>query len=157
MSTKDRLARVTTMLAAATLLAACGASEEGAGTVRTEDHPELGQILVDTSGKTLYFAEQEADGKIRCVDECLEFWIPVEGGDTTSSGVPALDTQRRADNSRNQLTYQGKPLYTFSMDEEAGDVKGNGLEDDFGGTHFVWRAVTVDGSQQQPPAGGGGY
>jgi hypothetical protein len=64
---------------------------------------------------------------------------------------------RREDNSRNQLTYQGKPLYTFSMDKAAGDTKGNGLEDDFGGTHFVWRAVTIDGSQQQPPAGGGGY
>jgi predicted lipoprotein with Yx(FWY)xxD motif len=152
MSTKDSLTRVATMLAAATLLAACGTSEGDAGSAGGED-PQQSNILVDTSGKTLYFTDQEEDGTIRCVDECLDFWIPAESQDAPEGDMPALDTKQRADNGQEQLTYEGKPLYTFTLDKAAGDAKGDGLEDDFGGTHFVWHAVTLGDA---PAPGNGG-
>lgn len=155
MSTQDSLTRVATMLAAAALLAACGATDESAGAVHTREDPSLGTILVDTAGKTLYFTDQEEDGAIRCVGECLEFWIPVDGQDTAGSDVPTLDVRQRTDNEQDQLTYQGKPLYTFQLDKSAGDTNGHGVEDDFGGTHFVWHAVTV-GTGAKPTGGGGG-
>jgi predicted lipoprotein with Yx(FWY)xxD motif len=157
---------VATMLATAMVLTACGATEEsgttgntGDTTVRTADHPDIGTILVDTAGKTLYFTDQEEDGGVRCVDDCLEIWIPAESPDSTEpTGVDGLGVMKRADNSRQQLTYEGKPLYTFQLDRAAGDANGNAVEDDFGGTHFVWHAVTV-GGQPAPNtgAGGGGY
>lgn len=167
MSTLDIQARpfaVATMLASAMVLAACGTSA-GSGTtenadnatVRTADHPDIGTILVDTSGKTLYFAEQEKDGSVKCVDDCLDIWIPAVSPDSGEpTGVEGLGVMRRSDNSQQQLTYEGKPLYTFQLDKAAGDAKGNAVEDDFGGTHFVWRAATV-GAAQQPDTGGGGY
>ena len=122
MSTQDsktRMATVATMLATATLLAACGTTDDGTNTstdvssiavaVRTQDSPELGTVLADTSGKTLYFTDQEADGTIHCVAECLQFWFPAESKGAkapVAPGVPALDVLRRSDNARNQLTYQ---------------------------------------------------
>lgn len=176
MSIQDRTTTVRLSVAlgaAAAALVACGdggsagdeATEPADGVVRMQEHPELGGILVDASGKTLYFADQEADGDIRCVDECLSFWFPAlsaDGAAPSAPGVTDLDVLRRADSGESQLTYQGKPLYTFQQDGAAGDVKGNSLEDDFGGTHFVWHAVTVDDGgaappPQTPPDEGGGY
>lgn len=156
MSTQDSLTRVATMLTAAILLAACGTTEKAAATIHTQEHPQLGSILVDKSGQTLYFTDQEADGTLLCVDECLQFWFPAEGQDATSAGVPALDVRRRADNAQDQLTYQGKPLYTFRLDKSSGDAKGNGVEDDFAGTHFVWHAATI-GATSTSTTGGGDY
>jgi predicted lipoprotein with Yx(FWY)xxD motif len=161
-------AAVITMFAAVALLAACGTAggadtSSDAAAVRTEDNSGIGTILVDKSGKTLYFADQEADGTIQCVDDCLQFWFPAESSEATAPpGVEGLDVLRRADDARQQLTFQGKPLYTFRLDRSAGDANGNDVEDDFGGTHFVWHAVTVDGAAPTSGdsgggAGGGGY
>jgi predicted lipoprotein with Yx(FWY)xxD motif len=162
MSTQDIRTRaaVIAMFAAVALLAACGADGgAGAAAVRTADNAGIGTILVDRSGKTLYFTDQEADGTIQCVDDCLGFWFPAESSDATApAGVQGLDVLRRDDNARQQLTFEGKPLYTFRLDTSEGDAKGNDVEDDFGGTHFVWHAVTVEGAA--PTSGGddgGGY
>jgi len=160
--------RLSALLGTATVLAACGADagSESAGTpsdavVRTQDHPDLGRILADGSGNTLYFTDEEADGAFRCVGSCLQFWIPStiqDGAAPSVPGVDDLDTMRRPDNDQAQLTYQGKPLYTFSMDEAAGEVNGDNLTDDFDGTRFVWHAVTIDGPGTATDApNGGGY
>jgi predicted lipoprotein with Yx(FWY)xxD motif len=164
--------RLSAVLGAATVLAACGADagvgSEGAGTppdavVRAQDHPDLGRILVDTSGNTLYFTDEEADGEVRCSGRCLEFWTPFtieDGAAPLVPGVDELDTVLRPDTDQTQLTYQGKPLYTFSMDEAAGEANGDNLADEFDGTRFVWHAVTIDasGATTEPPDGGGyGY
>ena len=168
MSTQDTV-RMFALLATATLLAACGTTNDGGDTttdvsstavaVHTRGNPDLGTVLVDSAGKTLYFTDQEANGMIRCVHDCLKFWFPAESTDATASGVPALDVLRRSDDARNQLTYHGKPLYTFQLDKAAGEAKGNGFEDDFGGTHFVWHAVTLGAPAPDPSTadGGGGY
>jgi len=165
MSIKDSKVRLSTVLGAVAVLAACGSGGTTGedATVRSQDHPELGRILVDASGKTLYFAEQESDGVVRCVDGCLDFWFPAKSTDGAAPSVPGvvLDVLRRADNGQSQLTYEGMPLYTFQLDNSAGEANGNNLEDDFGGTHFVWHAVTIDGegaaTPAETPGAGGGY
>lgn len=145
-------------LMCAGLLAACGSSEpaatgSGGASVMMRDHPQLGKILTDASGDTLYFAEQEADGKIRCREGCLSIWTPMTTAADAQlpAGIPGLGTVRREDNGTSQLTYQGMPLYTFTLDKNAGDTTGDNAQDDFSGVHFVWHAVTVGG---QPPGGG---
>jgi len=162
--------------AAAGLLAACGSTgtpAAGGGTahppgashsvvVSARKLPGVGTVLVNRSGKTIYSPQQEAHGKILCTGSCLAFWFPVPAGAgavKAPSGVTgALGTIRRPD-GQTQLTYNGKPLYTFRLDQAPGQVHGNNFTDHFGSTSFTWRAITTSGS----PAGtgqqgnGGGY
>ena len=172
--------------AAAALVAACGGpggiygTSSGAaagGSAGTAHHapaspgaaisahtlPGVGTVLVNRAGKTLYSPQQEAHGKILCTGSCLSFWFPVPAGAGAALQAPsgvtgALGMIRRPD-GRTQLTYNGKPLYTFRLDLAPGQAHGNNFTDNFGGTSFTWHAVTTSGS----PAGtgqqgnGGGY
>ena len=162
--------------AAAGLLAACGsAGTQAAGGGKTHppgaSHrvvvsarklPGVGTVLVNRSGKTIYSPQQEAHGKILCTGSCLSFWFPVPAGASplqAASGVTgALGTIRRPD-GQTQLTYNGKPLYTFRLDVAPGQAHGNNFTDHFGSTSFTWRAITTSGSPAGTgqPGNGGGY
>ncbi len=148
-------------VAAALALAACGSSDDddtssastagsaagSSNTVSVADVEGLGEILVDSSGQALYFADEEADGQVRCLDGCTSFWKPLEpgaGAPTGAAGVPDLGVIDRPDGAE-QVTAGGRLLYTFSEDSP-GDVKGDGFEDDFGSQHLTWHAVRADGS-----------
>ena len=125
----------------------------------------LGNILVDKSGKALYTPDEEADGTVRCVADCLAFWIPLAPGasaPTAAAGAPALAVIDRPDGTK-QVTAGGRPLYTFSPDSP-GKVTGDGASDAFGGQHFTWHVVHSDGTTASTPPGttptspaGGGY
>jgi predicted lipoprotein with Yx(FWY)xxD motif len=176
-------ARVAAAAAAAGLLAACGStgtsSNQGSGgggqqgsasgmTVTEHKLPGVGMVLTDSAGKTLYSSVQEASGAIKCTGSCLSFWFPV----TVAKGVTlqaaggvsgTLGRISRPDDGKSQLTYNGKPLYTFKLDSGPGQAHGNNFKDSFGGTSFTWQAVTASGSAggtgQQGNSGGssGGY
>lgn len=142
--------------------ATAGAGSNGA-TVSTREVSEVGTALTGADGKTLYFAEQEADGTIACKDACLSFWKPltVSRGTTPTAGTGVtgtLATVNRPDGSV-QVTYDGKPLYTFTEDRGPGQAKGNGFEDTFNGTDFVWHAAAPSGAAPTDagPTGGYGY
>jgi predicted lipoprotein with Yx(FWY)xxD motif len=173
MSIKDGNARPKTLamvaiaVAAGGALAACGGTSAGGGNtatssdsvaVRAVDHPQLGRILVDAGGHTLYFADQESNGKLQCTGDCLKFWFPAKSRDErpVATDVDALDVLHRSDNGQSQLTYRGKPLYTFQLDKASGDANGNDVKDEFGGTHFTWHAVTLDKKTGDDSGGGGG-
>jgi predicted lipoprotein with Yx(FWY)xxD motif len=163
--------RIVTMLLGATAalatLTACGGggAEQTAGSptgtnsaVSVRDIDGVGQALVDSAGKTLYFADQEADGTIKCTESCLAFWFPVEGTDSTAKAMDGLAVVKRSDNGVSQLTFEGKPLYTFKLDTGPGQSKGNNLEDAFGSTTFTWRAATTAAAATQaPPSSGTDY
>jgi predicted lipoprotein with Yx(FWY)xxD motif len=163
--------------AAAGLLAACGSAGTGpAGggkahppgashrvVVFARKLPGVGTVLVNPSGKTLYSPQQEAHGKILCTGGCLSFWFPVPAGAGAALQAPsgvtgALGTIRRPD-GRTQLTYNGKPLYTFRLDVAPGQARGNNFTDHFGRTSFTWRAISTSGSPTGTgqPGNGGGY
>jgi predicted lipoprotein with Yx(FWY)xxD motif len=144
---------------ALSLLAACSGST-GPVTVNERDLPGTGSVLVDTSGRTLYTTDREADGTVRCVAGCVDTWIPltVPPGTIPSGGAGVtgvLATVARPDGA-NQVTYNGRPLYTFAPDGGAGKTGGNGVHDSFGGTDFVWQAATAAGSPPPPADNGGG-
>ena len=123
----------------------------------------LGTVLVNTAGKTIYSPEQEAHGKILCTGNCLSFWFPVTvrsaaGLRATGAAAGALGTIHRRDDGLTQLTYNGRPLYTFRLDHSPGQAHGSNFSDAFGGTHFTWQAVTASGAAGGPASSSGpGY
>jgi predicted lipoprotein with Yx(FWY)xxD motif len=126
----------------------------------------VGTVLVDSSGKTIYSPEQDANGKIQCTGSCLSFWFPVKapaGAALSATKLPGLGTIHRPDNGVTQVTFDGKPLYTFRLDTAPGQIRGNNFTDSFGGTSFNWLAVTTSGAPSGPSPGssssspGGGY
>jgi predicted lipoprotein with Yx(FWY)xxD motif len=153
-------------LAAAGLLAACssgnGAAAAAGGTgsgqqkdasgitVSARTVTGVGTVLTDQSGKTLYTPQQEAGGVIKCTASCLSFWFPVTVGKSAapraaSTVTGTLGTIQRPDGSGGQLTYDGKPLYTFRLDTGPGQLHGNNFSDQFGSQHFTWHVLTASG------------
>ncbi|HKR71847.1 MAG TPA: hypothetical protein VJT16_23650 [Streptosporangiaceae bacterium] len=129
--------------------------------------PGVGMVLVDRSGKTVYSPQQEAHGKILCTGSCLGFWFPVTVAAGTmphdAAGMSGtLGTIHRSDNGQSQLTYNGRPLYTFRLDQAPGEVHGNNFSDQFGGTSFTWQVVSASGAaaastHSAKPSGGYSY
>jgi predicted lipoprotein with Yx(FWY)xxD motif len=147
-------------------LAACAEDEPAAPedtpitaefALATADVGDLGTVVVDGSGRTLYvFDKDTADPPTsNCVGECATMWPPVEAG----SGTPELDgveaslvgTVERSDGTQ-QLTLNGWPLYLFAKDTKAGEAKGQAVGD-------VWWVVRPDGKKvtKKAPATTGGY
>ena len=161
---------------AAAVLAGCagyagstGGGHPTAGTpaVMTRNLAGLGTVLVNNAGRTIYSPEQEAHGRILCTGGCLSFWVPVTvksaAGLHTAGGVTGvLGTIHRRDDGLTQLTYNGRPLYTFQLDHAPGQAHGSNFSDSFGGTSFTWQAVTAGGAGGAPaggaaPSSGPGY
>ena len=163
--------------AAAGLVAACGsggtsrspaaaspAAASRGTVVSVRNLPGIGNVLVARSGMTVYSPQQEAHGTITCTGGCLSFWMPVKvarGAALHGSGGVAgtLGFIRRPDDGLTQLTYNGKPLYTFRLDQAPGQAHGNDFTDHFGGASFTWHAITASGAVAQPGSSGssGGY
>lgn len=116
---------------------------------------DLGTILVDGEGRTLYLFTKDTAGTSACEGECLEAWPIVEGKATAGEGVDSalIGTIERSDGTI-QASYNDQPLYYFAQDTAPGDVKGQGVND-------VWWVVDPEGKaiKQQPGGedGTGGY
>jgi predicted lipoprotein with Yx(FWY)xxD motif len=102
-----------------------------------------GQVVVAANGMTVYFFTKDVkdSGKSACTGGCAASWPAV----TTTSATPAVEgvggtigTIPTAD-GKMQITINGMPIYFYSQDKAAGDVKGQGV----GG---VWYLVSPSGS-----------
>lgn len=120
----------------------------GSGVVSVDDNSQLGQILVDADGNTLYLFEKDKGGKSACYGACASVWPPYETkgkpkaeGDAQSA---QLGTTERSDGST-QVTYAGFPLYLYVGDKSPGDTKGNDFEQ-FGAE---WYALTPSGEKPE--------
>lgn len=130
-------------------LAACGSSGPAKASfsgpvyeIGTSSVSDLGEILVDGQGFTLYMYEPDnQSGKSHCYGPCAVEWSPVTipSGDrpVAGPGVTAskLSTTRRTDGTV-QVTYNGWPLYTWAEDMAPGQATGEGL-DNLGGLWWV--------------------
>lgn len=91
----------------------------------------VNQMLVGGDGSanpglTLYvFNNDLGSASSNCNDACATNWPPVLVTDDAVSGVPGLSMIERADGGM-QAAYQGRPLYFFASDTEAGDMNGDG-------------------------------
>jgi predicted lipoprotein with Yx(FWY)xxD motif len=141
-------------------LTACGSEPQGTttqppnGAVAMRDLPGVGTVLVDTSGKTLYFTDSDRPGAIKCTGDCNKLWIPSVPPNPNPQGVN-LGVVQRPDGT-NQLTYQNKPLYTFTLDSKDKPAAGNNANDNFGGMAFTWHAVVLNAAGT-PTTNDGGY
>jgi predicted lipoprotein with Yx(FWY)xxD motif len=99
----------------------------------------LGQILVDSHGRTLYLFAKDKKGKSACSGACAAYWPPLlaSAKPHAVAGVKAslLGRTRRAD-GRMQVTYRHHPLYKYAGDMGRGQTNGQSL-DDFGGEWWV--------------------
>ena len=159
-ATVRRIARGSApLLAASLVLAACGAEPEEpadapAATDEAEDEAEqaaqdatvgiadtdLGEMLVDGEGRTLYLFDPDEQGASTCYDDCAASWPPLldddpVAGDGTDERL--LATTEREDGQA-QVTYDGWPLYHWVGDEQPGDVEGQSVQD-------VWWVMAPDG------------
>ena len=87
-------------------------------------------VIVTPRGRTLYSLSAETHGRFICTDKtCLSLWKPlVVARGTKPTGAKHLGTIRRPD-GRTQVTYEGKPVYTFVEDRKPGDHRGEGFKD----------------------------
>jgi len=135
------------ILAGGALLALAGFA--GASTLATSvgaTQSNLGTILVDGHGRSLYVFDRDRGGKSSCYGGCAGEWPPLiaSAKPHAKPGVKAalLGRTKRHD-GRWQATYKGHPLYTFSGDTSKGQTNGEGL-DDFGGW---WYLVSPTGAK----------
>ena len=119
-----------------------------AATAQVSQHAELGNILTDSDGGTLYLFTTDERNVSNCSGGCAQAWPPLiaDGDPVAGEGVSAdhLGTIARADGS-SQVTYNGWPLYSFASDEQPGDANGQGSGD-------VWFVVSSDGGPTWPSA-----
>ena len=99
----------------------------------------LGMILVDGNGRTLYLFEKDQSNQSACAGACVAAWpvdqssaTPKAGSDVTAS---MLGTIKRSDGST-QVTYNKHPLYYYAGDSGAGQHNGQGINA-FGAKWFV--------------------
>jgi predicted lipoprotein with Yx(FWY)xxD motif len=120
------------------------AAEGMAEGVHTAD-TDLGTILVDAEGFTLYIFTNDTEGTSNCNEGCIENWPAVPGDSAISPDLDAalFATTTRGDGSA-QLTANGMPLYRYVPDAAPGDINGQGV----GG---VWFVVGADGNMIEGP------
>jgi predicted lipoprotein with Yx(FWY)xxD motif len=119
-------------------------SGDDTATVSVKELGDSGRVLVDSAGKALYAADEEADSSVVCTDDCTSFWIPltIDGGAPSGDSLSGeLGVVERGDGTR-QVTFDGKRLYTF-VNDEPGEVTGDGFSDAFDGQQFTWHVVSA--------------
>ena len=84
-------------------------------------------MLVDHKGMTLYTFAKDSAGKSMCNDKCAANWPPLMAAGTDKA-MEEWSVLKRDDGTM-QWAYDGKPLYTFVMDKQAGDKVGDGKMD----------------------------
>ena len=106
-----------------------------AATVTVRSDADLGNILVDARGMTVYLYTQDQSSVSNCYDSCAAASPPLltdsdpSGPDAIAAG---LGTTQRKDGGV-QVTYNGIPLYYWAKDEKPGDTTGQNV----GGDWFV--------------------
>jgi predicted lipoprotein with Yx(FWY)xxD motif len=103
---------------------------------------DLGKVLVNGHGQTLYLFEKDKHGKSACYGQCAAGWPPAltSGKPTAGKGVSSskLGTTKRK-NGKLQVTYNGHPLYAYIGDSGAGQANGEGSKA-FGAEWYVVNA-----------------
>jgi predicted lipoprotein with Yx(FWY)xxD motif len=119
-----------------TLVGGPAAQAQSAQTsIATRDTPDLGTVLVDTKGMTLYMYTKDDVGISNCYGGCATAWPPLmaQSAPVLPDGLAGvIGTTTRTDGAQ-QVTYNGLPLYYWASDQKPGDTTGQNV----GGVWFV--------------------
>ena len=131
--------------AAASAPAAPASNGSGAASI-TLANSDLGKILVNSKGQTLYLFQADKGSVSTCTGACASAWPPVitKGAPIASAGVSSakLGTTRRSDGTT-EVVCNGHPLYTFAGDSSPGETTGEGNE----GFGAEWDVVSASGNK----------
>ncbi len=128
------------------LVAAGSASGASHGAKVGVWNTSLGEVIADSTGRTLYMFEKDKNHHSACYGQCAIYWPPLltHGKPTAGHGVKRslLGTTRRM-NGAIQVTYAGHPLYRFAGDSSPGQTTGEGSL----GFGAAWDALSPAGKQ----------
>jgi predicted lipoprotein with Yx(FWY)xxD motif len=166
-----RLKIASCLFAGALVLAACGGDDDDAteasggsdttqatgtteaggatsGAAVTTASTDLGDVLVDADGMTLYAFTNDTGGVPTCTDACAGTWpAATVDSDQLPEGLDAaIFSVVEGAGGGFQLAANDQPLYRFSGDAAPGDTNGQGV----GG---LWFAVGPDGQMIQDAGG----
>ncbi|MFF8828702.1 SCO0930 family lipoprotein [Streptomyces sp. NPDC015131] len=127
------------------------AAAKPAGQLAVWDSKELGKVVTDSEGLTLYRFDKDTPEppKSNCEGDCAKAWpVVTADGAKPPAGVDAslMGEVTRADGTK-QLTIDGWPMYRYAKDTKPGDTNGQGV----GGT---WFAAAPDGKKAALAGGG---
>jgi predicted lipoprotein with Yx(FWY)xxD motif len=92
---------------------------------------DLGQIVVDGKGMTVYMFDQDTQnsGTSTCEGQCAANWPAVTTDSTTPKveGVTGTVATIKGTDGSTQVTLNGWPLYHYAGDSAAGDTNGQGV------------------------------
>lgn len=117
-------------------------------TLATGSSDELGTFLTGADGRTIYFfAVDTTPGASACEGDCLAAWppvtVPAGGSVAAGEGVTGVIGLITGTDGSTQVTYDGRPLYYWQGDTEAGQTTGHGVGD-------VWWVADVTGALPAP-------
>jgi predicted lipoprotein with Yx(FWY)xxD motif len=122
-----------------------GTSSASASSAISVRSTPLGKILVDANGRTLYLFEADKPDMSNCSGACLTFWPaftanakPQANGGAVASKVGTIT----GTDGKQQVTYNGHPLYYYAADQKPGDTAGEGLNQ-FGA---AWDVLAANGN-----------
>jgi predicted lipoprotein with Yx(FWY)xxD motif len=95
--------------------------------------------LADGNGMTLYAFNRDSAGTSSCYGQCAIIWPPYLINSTSSAqNLPSAAGYITRTDGTIQLTWNGKPLYYYSKDQNPGEMLGNGFDG-------LWHIVPVSG------------
>lgn len=116
--------------------------------VKVMNTPDLGKVIVDSKGMTLYDFHKDKGTTSACYGECAVAWPPLlTSGEPKAQGgaeQSLLGTTKRKDGTV-QVTYNGHPVYGFVEDKKPGETNGN----DFDGFGAQWYALEPNGEEPE--------
>ncbi|PWK88832.1 putative lipoprotein with Yx(FWY)xxD motif [Lentzea atacamensis] len=99
---------------------------------------DLGPILVDQSGRTLYAFTKDENKSNACDADCIAVW-PALTAQSEVEAKDGADTKLVSQIEESSQAVYGKwPLYYYVGDQVPGDLNGQGVDDE-------WFAIAPDG------------
>jgi predicted lipoprotein with Yx(FWY)xxD motif len=95
--------------------------------------PNVGVVLANSEGHTLYTFAPDQHSKVTCVSSCAAVWPPLKlaSGETAAGPAQLKASLLGSDpdpEGGSVVTYAGWPLYTYEADSAAGQDNGQAIE-----------------------------
>ena len=123
---------VTGGLPSPTVTATPGPTPTGVAVVQVYQNTSTGSYLSTQKGLALYYWNHDSPGVSYCTGVCQDTWPPYLTNGTPKSGDPSQMTGTLGvlvlPDGRQQVTYNGYPLYMNINDKNPGDTKGQGVD-----------------------------